>query len=107
LYIAVPHDSAPLAPRSFVGLGRVGGAPDDRGEWAFPIRDLQPLQAQSPASPVDFLAFRRVRLEAPQLDPKMLVDLSLFLDEGRADLSLGCEAAIAFRDELASKARKR
>jgi hypothetical protein len=36
-----------------------------------------------------------------------LVDLSLFLDEGRADLSLGCEAAIAFRDELASKAGKR
>jgi hypothetical protein len=36
-----------------------------------------------------------------------LVDLSLFLDEGRADLSLNCEAAIAFRDELASKAGKR
>ena len=55
----VPHDPRPLAPSSFVGLGRVGGAPNDRGERVFPIRHFQPLQAQRPASSVDFPAFRR------------------------------------------------
>jgi hypothetical protein len=28
----VPHQSRPLAPGSFVGFGRVSGAPDDGGE---------------------------------------------------------------------------
>jgi hypothetical protein len=55
---SVPHHAAPFAPRSFVRLGRVGRAPDDGGERVFPLRDRQPLQAQSPASSVDFAAFR-------------------------------------------------
>jgi hypothetical protein len=38
--LPLPHDARPLAPGSLVGLGRVGGALDDRGEWIFPIRDF-------------------------------------------------------------------
>jgi hypothetical protein len=33
----VPHDAGPLASGPFVSLGRVSGAPDDCGEWTFPI----------------------------------------------------------------------
>jgi hypothetical protein len=54
----VPHGAAPLAPGSLVGLGRVGGGPDDGGKRIFPVRHRQPLQAQRPAGPVDFTAFR-------------------------------------------------
>jgi hypothetical protein len=46
----VPHDAAPLAPCSFVGIGRVGGAPNDRGEPVFPIRHFQPLHGGSISS---------------------------------------------------------
>jgi hypothetical protein len=42
---SIPHDPAPLAPRSFVGLGWIGGATDDGRERVLPIRNLQPLQA--------------------------------------------------------------
>jgi hypothetical protein len=49
----VPHDPGPLAAGSLVGLGRIGGATNDRGEGTLPIRYIQPLQAQSPASSVD------------------------------------------------------
>ncbi len=41
----VLHQPGPFAPGSLVGLGRVGRAPDDGGEWVFPIRDFQPLPA--------------------------------------------------------------
>jgi hypothetical protein len=46
----VSHHTAPLAPRPLVSLGRVRGATYDSGEWIFPVRHFQPLQAQSPAS---------------------------------------------------------
>jgi hypothetical protein len=39
----VSHEARPFAPSTLVGFGRVGGAPDDRGERVFPIRYLQPL----------------------------------------------------------------
>jgi hypothetical protein len=51
-----PQGARPLAARSFVGLGRVAGAPNDGGKSVLPIRDLQPLRAQSPTSSVDFPA---------------------------------------------------
>jgi hypothetical protein len=54
----VPHKARPLAPRSFVGLGGVRGAPNDGCERVFPLRYLQPLQTQSPASSVDLPSFR-------------------------------------------------
>ncbi len=34
------HNPRPLAPCSPVALGRIGGAPEDRGEGIFPIRDF-------------------------------------------------------------------
>ena len=55
----VAQGPAPLAPGSFVSPGRVGGAPNDSAERVFPIRHLQPLQAQSPARPVNLPALRR------------------------------------------------
>jgi hypothetical protein len=54
----VSHYPRPLAPRSLVGFGRVPRATDDRGKGVFPIRHLQPTQAESPASSVDFSALR-------------------------------------------------
>src|SRR6516165_403073 len=48
----VTHHSAPLAPRPFVGLGRVGGGPNDGGERVFPIRYFQPPKAQRPTRSV-------------------------------------------------------
>jgi hypothetical protein len=36
----VPHDPAPLAPGSLVGLGLGGGAPNDGTERIFPIKDF-------------------------------------------------------------------
>jgi hypothetical protein len=45
-------------PGAFVGLRRVGGAPNDGSERVLPVRHCQPLQTQSPAGPVDFTAFR-------------------------------------------------
>jgi hypothetical protein len=50
---SVPHDPAPLAAGSLVGLRRVGGATNNSGKGAFPIRDVQPLQTQCSASPID------------------------------------------------------
>jgi hypothetical protein len=55
----VPHDPRPLAAGPLVRLGRVGGAADDGGKAILSIRDFQPLQAQGPASSVDFLALGR------------------------------------------------
>jgi hypothetical protein len=52
LHHRVPHDPRPLAPSPLVGLGRVGSATNDGGEWVFPTRHCQPLQAQRPASSV-------------------------------------------------------
>src|ERR1700722_8088923 len=39
----VSHDPRPFAPRSFVGLSRVGRSPNDRGERVFPISHFQSL----------------------------------------------------------------
>jgi hypothetical protein len=58
VHCGVPQNPAPLAPGPLVSLCRVGGAPNDRGERVFPLRHCQPLQAQSPASPVGVTAFR-------------------------------------------------
>jgi hypothetical protein len=54
----VPHHPRPLASSALVGLGRVGGAPNDRGKRVFPIRDFQPPQPERPASSVHVTAFR-------------------------------------------------
>jgi hypothetical protein len=56
-HACVPHRPRPLASGSLVGLGRVGGAPNNRGERGFPIRDFQPLQAQRSACSVEVSAF--------------------------------------------------
>jgi hypothetical protein len=55
----VPHEAAPFAARSFVGLGRVCGAPDDRGERVLSLRHFQPLQAKGATRSVDLPALRR------------------------------------------------
>src|SRR6202044_3679866 len=39
----VSHYPRPFAPRSFVGLSRVGRSPNDRGKRVFPLRPFQPL----------------------------------------------------------------
>jgi hypothetical protein len=59
VHARVSHDAAPLAPGPFVGLGRVRGATNDGGERVFPIRNVQPLRAQSPARSLDFPSLRR------------------------------------------------
>jgi hypothetical protein len=43
VYCRAPHDAAPFAAGSFVDLGRVSGAPNDRGERVFPLRYIRPL----------------------------------------------------------------
>jgi len=70
--------------------GRVGRAPDDGREWVFPISDCQPLQAQGPASPVDFPAFRRPPLHQAVHGGEVPVDRAplaagLAVDAGAAE----------------------
>jgi hypothetical protein len=50
----VPHHPRPFTSAPFVGLRRVGGAPNDGGEWVFPILDRCKRSAISVCWPLPF-----------------------------------------------------